>query len=312
MKNILIFTILLLIQIIFAQDKSVLLGAKGAYLGEIPPEGIPVVFAPGVISNDTTVEHGFPTFSPDGKAVFWQSNYRKSGEETIISCMTMRCVGNKWTAPEVSPFGDGPVFSPDGSRLYFNSKEKNGTICYIENRGEHWSKPIKLGFIKRFPELKHAYNISFTKEGTLYFLGYAKGLETLNNFAIYRSELVDGIYARPELLPASINMEGGTLNWTPFISPDESYLLFSSSRDTGEMDYGDLYISFRNADGSWNTPQNLGEKINSNRQERFPSVSPDGKYLFFTRWVARGNEDVFWVKMDFLEALKKKSFRQTD
>jgi len=46
MKNILIFTILLLSQIIFAQDKSVLLGAKGAYLGEIPPEGIPVVFAP--------------------------------------------------------------------------------------------------------------------------------------------------------------------------------------------------------------------------------------------------------------------------
>lgn len=280
---------------------------KGDYFGQNPPGDTPVVFAPDIISVDSTVEHGSPSFSPDGSEVFWQSNYRQSGKETQISCMTMHRTKNKWTTPETSSYGHGPVFSPDGGKLYFNNKEKKGTISYIEKEGNKWSDPKNLDLIARFPELKFAYNLSFTKTGTLYFLGHAEELETMNNFAIYRSELIDGIYAKPELLPSNINTENGLLNWTPFIAPDESYLLFSSSRNTSETDYGDIYISFRNADGNWTDPVKLNNGVNTDRQERFPAISPDGKYLFFTRWITRSNEDVFWVSADIIQELKTQS-----
>lgn len=280
---------------------------KGDYFGQIPPGETPVIFAPGIISADSTVEHGAPSFSPNGNEVFWQSNYRQSGRETQIQCMTMRRNNNKWTAPEITPYGHGPVFSHDGNKLYFNSKENKGTISYIEKEGEEWSDPKNLDLIARFPDLKFAYNLSFTKTGTLYFLGYAEELETMNNYGIYRSELINGEYAKPELLPSNINTQGGILNWTPFIAPDESYLLFSSSRHTSETDYGDIYISFRDGEGNWADPVKFGNGINSDKQERFPAISPDGKYLFFTRWITRGNEDVLWVNADIIEKIREKN-----
>ncbi len=77
------------------------------------------------------------------------------------------------------------------------------------------------------------------------FLAHAEGLGSLNNFGIYRSEFINGEYAKPELLPPSVNAGEGVLNWTPFIAPDESFLLFSSSRFTSETDFGDIYVCFR-------------------------------------------------------------------
>ncbi len=88
----------------------------------------------------------------------------------------------------------------------------------------------------------------------------------------------------------------------PFIAPDESYLLFSSDRNTGRQS---LFISFRRSDGSWTEAHGLGEAINSQKGERFPYVSPDGKYLFFTRWHGRDNEDIMWVSSKIIDDLRK-------
>jgi len=284
---------------------------KGNYLGQPPPGDVPVVFAPGIISVDSTIEHGSPTFSPDGNEVFWQSNYRQSGKETQIFGMTMRRVNNKWTVPEISLYDSGPVFSLDGKRLYFlpigkNKGQENGPH-FVEKGDNGWSEPICMDLIARFPELKYAHGLSFTNKGTLYFFGHAEGLGTMNDFGIYRSELINGNYAKPEPLPSSINAADGVLNWTPFIAPDESYLLFSSNRLNAQQD---LFICFRLPDGTWTEALNLGEAINTNSGERFPSVSPDGKFLFFTRWVAPGNEDVMWVSADIINKLREKNIKE--
>ncbi|TFG79929.1 MAG: hypothetical protein E4H23_04295 [Chrysiogenales bacterium] len=284
---------------------------KGDYLGQPLPGETPVVFARGIISTDSTIEHGAPTFSPDGNEVFWQSNLRHKEKETQIFGMTMKRIGGKWTAPEISPYDSGPVFSPNGKRLYFlpfgkEKGEENGPY-FVEKKGNGWSEPKCLGLFARFPELKYAYNLSITRNGTLYFLGHAAGLGSRNDFGIYRTELINGEYAKPELLPPSINAPGKMLNWTPFIAPDESYLLFSSNRLNSQED---LFLCFRQPDGSWTDAVSLGATINTDRGERFPAVSPDGKYLFFTRWVSDGNEDVFWVSAGIIGKLKAKTISE--
>ena len=277
----------------------------GDYFGLKAPLTTPEVFAPGIISVDTTIEHGYPAFSPDLKDVFWQSNYRIDGKETQIYCYHMQQENGVWRGPEIIPDASGPAFAVDGNRVFYNSNAENGTIRSILKQGNSWDEPEILGLISQFPELKYAYNLSFTDDGTLYFLGYAEGLGSMNDFGIFRSVLMEGIYQKPELLPEPVNIGDGTLNWTPFIAPDESYLLFSSSRQTSERDMGDIFICFRKSDGSWSKAYNLGKEINSERQERFPAVSPDGKYLFFTRWTERGNEDVMWVKSTVIDELGK-------
>ncbi|MBT3242462.1 MAG: MBL fold metallo-hydrolase [Bacteroidetes bacterium] len=289
------------------QKETRLSNVKGDYLGQNPPGDVPVIFAPGIISVDSTVEHGYPTFSPDGNMVFWQSNLRQKEKETEIFLKVMRRVDGQWTEPESSPYGGMPAFSPDGNKLYFISDdtEKEKGLYFVEKQGENWTEPKSLNIIAQFPELKYLYGPSLTNNGTLYFFGHAEGLGSRNDFGIYRSELINGIYAKPELLPPSINTAEGVINWMPFIAPDESYLLFSSDRNTNRQS---LYISFRLSDGSWTEAHGLGEAINSQKGERFPYVSPDGKYLFFTRWHGRDNEDIMWVSAKIIADLKKEVF----
>jgi len=312
MKRLLYVILIGLCHLSNAQNSTEFPILKGDYLGQTPPGDIPIVFASGIISIDSTIEHGSPTFSPDGSEVFWQSNYRQRGKDTQIFGMTMQRTGDIWDAPKISPYTSGPVFSPDGNRLYFlpfgkDSGEENGPY-YVEKKDENWSEPVCMNLITRFPEIKYAYNYSITQDGTFYFLGHAEGLGSMNDFGIYRMELNNGDYSKLELLPSSINLGDGIMNWTPFIAPDESYLLFSSNRLKPDTDFGDIYVCFHKPDGTWTEATNLGISINSNKQERFPSVSPDGKYLFFTRWVARGNEDVMWVNAEIISKIKTQVF----
>ena len=44
----------------------------------------------------------------------------------------------------------------------------------------------------------------------------------------------------------------------------------------------DLFVSFKKEDGSWTKGKNMGADINSSATEYCPTVSPDGKYFFFT------------------------------
>ena len=139
-------------------------------------------------------------------------------------------------------------------------------------------------------------------------MGYLEGQWI--NLGIYRAELVNGEYAKPEVLPPSINTLKGIRNWTPYIAPDESYLIFCSTRGLPASDQGDLYICFRRPDGSWTDPVSLGEPINSTEMERFPAVSPDGKYLFFTRDTPGHDEDVYWVSAGIIGKLKAKAIQE--
>lgn len=68
------------------------------------------------------------------------------------------------------------------------------------------------------------------------------------------------------------------------MAPDQSYIIFSSSgRRDGTGPVGDLYIGLRRADWTWEPARNLGPLVNTDRTEFCPVVSPDGRYLYFTR-----------------------------
>ena len=253
---------------------------KGDYLGQPLPGKMPELFAPGIVSSDDQ-EHGVPAFSPDGNEVFWLSNRPPGPDNENWLCFgkTMRRVGDVWSEPESSLYKSA-IFSIDGQRLYFGSEKEGDDPYYVEKQNAGWS------------------------DGTLYFMGYAEGQWI--NLGIYRSELINGRYEKPELLPSNINTASGERNWAPYIAADESYLIFCSTRGLPESDQGDLFITFRNPDGRWTDPLNMGPTINTSQMERFSCVTPDGKYLFFTRDHTKGYEDVFWVKSDILNELKEK------
>ena len=145
--------------------------------------------------------------------------------------------------------------------------------------------------------------LSASSNGTYYFDTFTPELDTPLRY----SRLIDGKYEQPKSLGQQFAI--GSYNAHPFIAPDESYIIWDSRRESG---YGtsDLYISFRAADGSWGHAINMGDKINTTSAENYPSVSPDGKHLFFDRRVKTANNepsvDIYWVDAQIIETLRPK------
>ena len=107
-------------------------------------------------------------------------------------------------------------------------------------------------------------------------------------------------------------------------------MIFASNRPGGFGVY-DLYISYRQPDGSWGQATNLGPEINAlGTSTSWPQLSPDGKYLFFVSSseplkgfaaehfsysqlrnlqlsVANGWGNIYWVDAGFIENLPVKS-----
>ncbi|WP_206539217.1 hypothetical protein [Aquimarina megaterium] len=137
--------------------------------------------------------------------------------------------------------------------------------------------------------------LSASTKGTYVFDDYK------SNDVIRMSTIKDGKRQKPKLLGKEIN----TGKWTahPFIAPDESYLIWDSEKDNGYGD-SDLYISFRQQDGSWGAAINMGDKINTSSWESGGYVTPDGKYFFFNK--ADSDGDIFWVDAQVIENLRPK------
>jgi Tol biopolymer transport system component len=193
-----------------------------------------------------------------------------------------------WSGPKLVPFasrfGDIDVtISPDGSKILFCSKRpipgddkpKEDTDFWMAKRvGDTWGDPIYLGV--EINSDRDDYYPVMTNNGTLYFSSQREGPGTNN---IYRSELVDGKYTKAEKLGNAINTEHREFD--PYISADETILIFSSNRPEG-FGADDLYISYKNDDGIWIQAKNMGSKINTSGSEYCPVISPEGKYFFFT------------------------------
>lgn len=82
------------------------------------------------------------------------------------------------------------------------------------------------------------------------------------------------------------------------VSCDGQLLFFASRRDGG---YGstDIWMSEREADGSWAEPINLGPQINTANDEEAPFISSDGRTLYFssTGHFGMGEQDIYYSKL---------------
>jgi hypothetical protein len=117
---------------------------------------------------------------------------------------------------------------------------------------------------------------------------------------IYRAPRIDGVYREVLNLGPVINTEHSEYDLV--IAPDESFLVFSSTRPGGFGEV-DLYISFRTPDGAWSEPKNLGPEVNATGAV-FPSLTDDGKYLFFQSR-PDDNGTIFWVSTEVIRNVQE-------
>ena len=262
------------------------------YLGQIPPSEKSVIFAEDIVSKKNI--HSRLVVSPDGKDIFWNT-VDMSTFSTQIQHIGYQ--NGKWSQSAAPSFAQkgitaNPMFSPDGKKLFFDYRSSLNAVWttkYVERINDStWSAPKNDGFLMNTSS-------SFTKNGKVYFSDYKKG--KIWETGIYSALLTDVGYSNKQILDPVVNSQ--FIDYTPFISPDEKYLLFSSSRPTVKEDMY-LNISFRTNDGKWTTPQKINDAIGFTGNARFPVVSPDGKYLFF----CGDDGNFYWVGINAILNLK--------
>jgi len=107
----------------------------------------------------------------------------------------------------------------------------------------------------------------------------------------------EGNWTSPVSISKNINSDFN--EGTCSISADGRMLVFTSCM--GRKGYGscDLYVSYKKGN-EWSLPKNMGDKINSSAWDSQPSLSADGRILYFVsnRRGGYGRRDIYVAKKD--------------
>jgi Tol biopolymer transport system component len=292
----LLLSVLMMNNVSQAQDAIPI--PDGPFLGQTPPGSTPEIFAPGIVNREESHDlEGM--FGSDMNTFYFVRSGEKytglvkvgtfKGNTATHGLAVIEYKNNKWQESVVAKGVSEPSISPDGNTILF----KNG---YIERTSDGWSEVKSLGAPFDNIDIMRS---AISSNGTIYFDTASPKLD----IPLRYSRLIDGKYEQPKLLGPQFGI--GRYNAHPYIAPDESFIIFDSIREDG---YGrsDIYISFRAADGSWGPAINMGDKINTPASEKNPSLSPDGKFLFFDWRTKPRNEDVtiYWVDAQIIETLR--------
>ena len=284
---------------------------KSPYLGQPFPGLLPVLFPPPELrATHSWFYHGSPVFSPNQNEMFFVKMYDLPGSQWL-EINYIEKVNGQWTEPQVAAFANtqygenNPFYSEDGNILYFLSHRPGGGIFKVTRESQGWSALERLNI-----PIPAGYSLggqfAIVRNGTVYFELWGPGG---NPPDLYRSKLVNGQYRTPVHID-TINTEYN--EFSPYVDPEEKYMIFDSNRPGGSGLH-DLYFSFRHEDGTWSEARNLGSEINTYWEEVGPSMSPDGKYFFFTA-VKSGDigYSPYWVDARSLGIIDAKVFGHAD
>jgi len=305
-------------------------GLRGPYLGQRKPGQVPEMFAPGFISSG--LSDAFCNFTADGKEVYFNVAY-DIGKNPKAYIAFSKIVNGVWTVPEFMSFTKSeylyayPFLSYDGSSLYFVSNEPTNdsllrddyNIWGSKRNGNKWDAPEPLPFPINGRGITSGPSVSLS--GTLYYTVINEKEQ-----AIYSSRLINGEYTEPEKLPVEVNSTDNQFDGV--ISPDESYLILPVFNRQDSYGMTDLYITFRNSDGSWTPVKNMGSIINTKLTESAARISADGKFIFLTglyttnNWdnntldysqvldyytkPGYGRSDIYWISSTIVDKLRAK------
>jgi Tol biopolymer transport system component len=275
------------------------------YFEESPPGKDPKVFAPGFICKDNRIE-GRGAFSPDGKQFYFTVSDISFRKQKILYT---EFKNNQWTKPDTAIFSKKyanyePFFSSDCQKLFFTSNRNPDTlgnhkdIYFVTRIGDSWSEPQIID--SPINSLHTEVFFSQVKNGNIYFSSDRSKGKGLYEIYMALKQPNDSFIVK------NIGKRINKHYWDadPCIAPDESFIIFSVVRVLKFFNKTDLYITFKDGN-NWTKPKSLGKLINTKANEYAPFLSPDNKYLFFTRLGEGNMGDIYWVDLSEIMKLKK-------
>jgi Tol biopolymer transport system component len=265
--------------------------AQESYFGLTPPGSTPEIFAPGIVSLEGRYEYGI-SFSPELDEVYFTADIKNQGTSIYFS----KIENGRWSTPGRADFTENrmsaemePHVTFNGQRIYFTAFDTMGYRIWFVNRLDGtWSKAAELNSPLNN---KNVLYPTTAINGDLYYTN-------LSHLKMYYSTYQDGTYSDSLEAGIAYGLHG-------FIDPHNNFILLDAPKNNDSSKDRDIYVCFRNQDSSWTKPINLGKEVNTIYNESCPSISPDGKYLFFSRYdEAGGLPNIYWVSSEVLKNLE--------
>lgn len=270
-----------------------------AYLGQTRPTDTPQIFAPDLLTVPGTIAMDRITFSRDGREIYYLQSDRWGSLENA-KIMFFQYDGHRWTGPQVlNKHFFAVTMGPGDKELFFEDDDPKH-VWKSERTKDGWTAPVVA-----YEEPFSMYGFMPTNSGTIYISKESDAEDKKSGITASFSamNLSD---AGPQVRSLGVPLNEPGVNSDFFVAPDESYMIVSA-KETKSFEC-ELYISFRKPDSTWTVPVSLGPKINDGLAHRWGQyVTPDGKYLFYTRGTSSKDSAIYWVQFDTLiESLRPK------
>jgi hypothetical protein len=201
-----------------------------------------------------------------------------------------------------------------GDALVFASDELGDELGDLRTRGYLNMRACGLdteGNLKPSEKFSHSLNglerhdgpATFTRDGVQVF--YSQSVTTRQGASvlqIWQSFFRNGQWSEPKPMPFMVT----GANFThPTLSPDSRTLYFASDMkgSFGGLDVWETHLE----DGHWTNPHNLGKDINTEKDDAWPFIHPDGDLYFSSKGhPGFGGYDIFRTRplgngVDWLE-----------
>lgn len=174
-----------------------------------------------------------------------------------------------------------PVVTPDNSMLYFSSnsnyiKEYEDYVYsgfYSEMKKGFWQSALQIPI----SSYDNEHVVGINRDGTKVLI-YANGDYATHDIKMYNRKGTKFTKAQATELPADMNTED--IEMGACFSPDGNTLYYASNKPGGRGGL-DLYTSKKGLDGKWGPSELMSSVINTEYDENYPSLSADGKTLYF-------------------------------
>jgi len=206
-----------------------------------------------------------------------------------------------------SRFDDyAPSLNSDGTIMMFTSRRSGMTHNKVDTKGDHKffedifvserdNKNESWGQAERLEELDtdaHDAVLSISPNAKEIFI-YKNNESSAGDIFRSQRESLEDEWSEPKKLPKPINTS--YFESSISITADGSTMYFISERPNQGYGHGDIYVTRKTGENSWSKPENLGEVINTSKDEKFVFVHPNGSTIFFASagHLTMGSYDIF-------------------
>ncbi|MEB2781829.1 OmpA family protein [Algoriphagus sp. C2-6-M1] len=176
-----------------------------------------------------------------------------------------------------------PVLTADGEQILFTKRDGTGNndkedifMAFVSPEG-NWSKPQSIAQTINSP-----YNegtCSVTADGNILIYTSCDAPDSEGSCDLYIAYKVNEMWQRPRNMGKNVNSR----SWDsqPSLSADGRILFFSSNRKGG-FGGNDIWYSVMQNDATWSEAKNLGNVVNTAKDEISPFMFFNNEILFFS------------------------------